>query len=162
MEQTAPSSRKFGVVVSDLLASQMALLLIKKANAHAASHPRDDVVVFYENISRSCVPLFGAAMHVSEAFAYDGILIATNLSTASKILNFPASPKKFFYVYDLEWTRLHQKDFRALYEIYGNPELTLLARSTEHAKVISDAWNRQATVINDFDFERIAELSLES
>ena len=105
----------------------------------------------YEDSEAAC---FGAKFpisHVYEGFGFNGAVVATSLNSAAKLLNFTGTRQKFFYVWDLEWVHMKTKNFKDLYAIYGNESLHLIARCEEHAKIIGKAWNRDVSVINDFD-----------
>lgn len=147
-------------MLNNLGPSQLAHGLISQTNALVASRSDVDVVALYESLTRPCLPLNFAAMQVAEGWGFDGPVVATSFSTAEKLIRFPASPKKLFLVWDLEWMRMKQKSFEQLFAVYGHTDLTLLARSHDHAKAISDCWNREAVVMDDFDLSKIIEVAL--
>lgn len=149
---------KLGVAVNNLGPSQLAFRLITQANDLVSERTDLDIIAFYERVAPPCVMLNIATMPMVESFSYDGAVVATDLSTAQQLAGAAAPASKFFLVWDLEWTRMPQKDFRSLRSIYGDERLRLLARSEDHAKAISDAWNRSADVVGDLDLERILEL----
>ena len=100
-----------------------------------------------------------AIMQSSEAFAFDGTLVATTLNTASKLLKFPSAKEKYFYVWDLEWMRLKNKSFDGLSQVYGSKELNLIARSEEHKWAIESAWNNSVKdIIPNFDMNKFSIL----
>jgi hypothetical protein len=88
-------------------------------------------------------------MQMAEAWGFDGVLLATTLSTAEKILRCPSAKKRFFYVWDLEWLRPSRKEYRAFQAIYGDPRMELIARCPDHAAAIEAAWNRRPVVVAD-------------
>jgi len=150
---------KLGIAVNDLGASQLNFLLIQRANELVGSRRDLDIILFYENIVRPCLPMNFAVMQIAECWGFDGPVVATTFNTAEKLLRFPSSPRKLFYVWDLEWTRMRQKLFRSLLSVYGNPDLTLLARCQDHADAIRQCWNREALVVEDCDLDRIIEVA---
>ena len=153
--------KKLGFAVSNLGAAHMSYALIRQINLLMAERHDLDVVLFYENLALPCMPVACATMQIHEAYGYDGPVVATNLTTAEKLIRFPSPRAKLFYVWDLEWLRLPQKSFEQLRSIYAHSELTLVARGKDHADIISDVWNRPVTaVIEDFDlsdFEKLLE-----
>lgn len=150
---------KFGIAVPDLLPSQLSYLIITRVNAWIKEHPKDDIIVFVENIEKHCLPAAFAVMDISEIWGYYNPVIATTLSTAEKILNCPSIPKKSFYCWDLEWIRLKQKQFENLSTIYRNHELSIVTRSFDHLNIFESCWNRNVDMIcDDFDIPKIGEL----
>ena len=151
--------KKIGFLVNDLNPSQLSYFLIKNANEFLTKNKDYDIYIFYDNLAVPCLTPNFAIMQAAEAFSFDGTLIATNLNTASKLINFPSAEKKYFYVWDLDWMRMKNKSFDALQSIYGNKELSLIARSDEHKQAIENAWNAPVkNVISNFDMSKFSIL----
>jgi hypothetical protein len=151
---------KLGIVVNNLGPSQMNFDIIRQTNGFLSASALADVIVFYENLQRPCLPMSFACMQVAEAWGFDGALIATNLSTAEKVLRCPSSRKRLFYLWDLEWLRLQQKHYRSLQATYAHPDLTLITRNEDHKKVVENAWNvRVAATIDDFDIASLMKIA---
>ncbi len=150
---------KLAVMLNNLGPSQLAYNLVLQANALVGSRSDLDVVALYESLCRPCISMNFASMQVVEGWGFDGPVVATSFSTAEKLIRFPAASKKLFLVWDLEWLRVKEKSFRQQLAVYGNTELTLLSRSKDHAKAISDCWNRESLVVEDFDLARIIEVA---
>jgi hypothetical protein len=95
-------------------------------------------------------------MHISEAWGQKGTTIATSLSTANQLLSFPGPSSKLFYVWDLEWLRGQHRYADNYIQIYCNPDLVLIARSTPHAQIIHNNFNREIShIVSDFDLEKL-------
>lgn len=132
-------------IVDALNNSQLTWEIIDWANRKCDEEPLFDFTVFYEELAKPClIPLF-AVMPTSEMYLCEGPLVATSLSTARKLAQVIACRKKFFLIWDLEWTR-KSIQYNEAAQVYQNPELTLLARSESHANLISKAWNREVKV----------------
>lgn len=153
---------KLGICINNLGPSQLNYFLIKSINEYLDSNINTDIIAFYENIQPKCIPTKFALMNIIEAWDYSGTLIATDLSTASKIAKFPSVTRKIFYIWDLEWIRLRQKQFEELRSIYGNPELELVTRSVDYKKIIENCWNVEVKyTIENFEIETlIKEMSI--
>src|SRR5438270_13265760 len=112
--------KKLGILLPDLGANQLAFYATNYAN-QAAIHDGQEIILFYET---PCVPcilnISFATMQVYEAYSFDGPLIATNLNLANKLLSCFGTNKKYFYVWDLEWLRMQNKNFEKLHHIYTN------------------------------------------
>ena len=151
---------KLGFAVNNLGASHLAYCLLRNIKSFMEERYDTDIIVFYENLVPPCIPPSCAVMQIHEAFGYDGTLVATSLSTAEKLLRFPGPKARAFYVWDLEWLRMPQKSFEELRSVYGNPELTLLARSLDHAEILADVWNRPVeAIVEDFDLKTILQFA---
>lgn len=144
---------KIGVLLNNLGPSQLAYSVIRNG-AKAVDHGLD-LMAFYERQAAPCLPLHIASMHIAEAYGYDGVLIATDLSTAAKLRTFPSATQKIFYVWDVEWTR-RQYMTSVLQKIYREPSFKILARSADLALAISQAWNVNIHgIVRDFNLNEL-------
>lgn len=134
-------SKKCGLLVREFALGQLSFTAAKMFNDLVNNQYDIYPVVFYENLTPVNYQLMFPIMHIAEAYLFDGPLMATSISTAHKLATMPNAHGKFFYIWDLEWLRMPHKDFRFLQGIYNNPELTLIARSAEHKRIIENCWN---------------------
>lgn len=149
--------QKLGVALGDLGQSQLAYHLIRHAN-ELASTSEVDVIAFYESLAPSCLPVNFACMPMAECWGYDGVVVATSVSTAEKVLRCPSPKKSFFYVWDLEWMRpKYPTPFEYWRGIYGSPDLTLVARGRDHQSLLEKVWNREVLLNEDFDLRKFLE-----
>lgn len=148
---------KLGVLLDNIGSSQLAYCFVRNGNRWLANKPTDDIIGFYSNQVMPCLPIQFSIMQMSEAWGYNGNLLATDLLTATKMLRFPSAKSRLFYVWDMEWLRAHtRKSYRGMEQIYRNPALKLLARSEEHKNIIEDCWNTKVTaVVGDFEMEKV-------
>lgn len=152
--------KNFNILVPNVGASQSSFYLIHEANKLATTKPELDIIVFYENRHKSCLPANFSTMEISEAWCNSGPVMASSYSTAKKMASFPAE-RKLFYVWDLEWLR--SSDVSQRYEthrdVYCNDSIELIARSDSHKKSIENAFNRDVGhVVADFNLEEILEI----
>ncbi len=154
-------SKKLGVMVNDLGASQLNYFMIKKANDFLKERSGDfEFIVFYEDAVRPCMQTNFATMQSIEAFSYNGSIVCTNLRSAEKLLKLPGPQKKIFYVWDLEWLRIHpqRRIFAPIANIYRNKYLQLIARGEAHKALIEDCWNRPVSgIVEDFNMVKLSE-----
>lgn len=146
---------KLGILLDNLGPNQLAFNVIKNGN-----EVKDfDFIAFYENFLRPCIPPNFAIMQSFEAWSYDGALVATNLSTAGKLISYPICKHKYFYVWDLEWIRLKEKHYGGLQPIYNHPKLKVIARSQSHKDIIENCWNvKVAGIVDDCNISKIQEI----
>ena len=149
---------KIGIIIDDLSASQLSYYVIKNINEYLGSADCD-FVIFFENSSTSILQPEVGTMNINEIWGFDGILISTSVSTTLSMINTFAKAK-YFYVWDLEWTRRHGKDFSYLIQAYNNKDVKLIARSKEHALAIENYANRTVDhIVNNFNLKKIVRIT---
>lgn len=140
------------ILVHDLGPTQLSYMCTKTLN-NLYDMP---FTVYTEILSPTCLPPKFPILHISEAWAQPGIAIATSLSTANKMLKFPRASHKLLYVWDLWWLRGRQRIYNNFASIFLNKELKLIARSTTHAQLIVNCFNRKPEfVFDNFDKEQL-------
>lgn len=149
---------KIGVMVGDLGASQLSYNVVKKLNDQC-KNSKDDFVAFIENITNFVVQPAFAVLGVNEIWSFDGVLIATSVSTASHMIKAVNPSQKYFYVWDLEWMRPHGHDFQYNVKAFNDPSIQLIARSHDHALAIKNYCNRDvAGIVDDFNIDQLYEV----
>jgi hypothetical protein len=147
-----------GFMVNDLSFSQASFYLINYANK-AVMNDGHEVIVFYENPVLPCLGASFSLMQMHEAWDYSGPLIANNINLASKLINLPGTSEKYFYVWDLEWTRVRNKHYHTLARVYRHPNLKLIARSLCHSRIISSCWNVDVVgIVENYNIDKIIEI----
>ena len=150
--------KKIGVIVKNLGNSQLSETLVKSFNSISQSSSDADTILFYTKPPvMGTVPLF-SCMEQTELWGYEGHVIATCLDTAETLLKVTGPTKKFFYVWDLEWTRGDAHEYSRLKSIYKNSSIQLIARSKQHAELISRYWKSPTAIIKDFEHEAVLSL----
>ena len=156
-----PKSNQIGFLVKDTMASQLSFNLIKNVNDYIKDKD-DDVVLFFENATSSILTPNFSLMSINEIWNFSGSLFATNIFTALSMQKAFAPKNKLFYVWDLEWTRAHGKDFEFVIQAFSDENTTLIARSDEHAKAIENYCNRSVSnIVSDFNIEQLVRISNE-
>jgi len=148
---------KLAFAVHDLGPSDLSLRLLTEGNRWVQEGVGNDLAVFYQEAARPPLTPFFSSCHLAEGWAYDGAVVATSFRTAELLLRFPSPRRKAFLAWDLDWLR-DQYDFRRLRAVYGNPDLTIIARCEDHAKALSRCWNRGLVLTKGFDLRAIAEV----
>ena len=149
---------KFGVMVHSLRACQQNYYLIQSLN-EMASDSGHDLIVFFEEPAVASAPVKFATMQAIEGYSFDGVLIATNFQLARKLARYPGPAHKIFFVWELEWMLMNGALHRDLRAVYCNPNLKLVTRSQEYAKIIEDVWNlpNKVLVADFLDLPSIVE-----
>ncbi len=152
------------IMTQDLAVSQKNYLLIRNANQIQTKDPYKNVQVFVENLGRICLRSNFAVMSAVEAWGEKNPFVATNLSSAAKLMHYPIPSRKLFYLWDLEWLRGNPRmNYNTYSIVYLNPDLELVCRSKEHADITENTFNRKVSyVVDDFDLNQLFEITHES
>jgi len=146
--------KKVNFITDHTGASQTSFFLVDAANKLSDKY---NVTIFYDQLQRPCRRILVPCMMLMEAWAQPGISIATSVSTASRLIDFPGSTRKLFYVWDMMWTQ--PDEVGQFHHIFRNPEIELIARNILHAKAISTHFNVKVRhVLDNFDIEKLTEV----
>lgn len=150
---------KLGIAAPDFGANQLGYLAITKTNEYLLESYDVDVIGFYENLVRYSISPNFACMQAVELWGYDGPVVACSLNLAQDVLKIPTVADKYFYIWDLEWIHLVDKDYGKLKEVYSNMDLKLITRSQDYADIIKKVWNRKVDyVVEDFETRKLVEI----
>lgn len=150
--------KKIAVLLESLTSSQLSYCAIKNINEHLEDSDNDFVALFENGGPTIIQPQF-AVMPVNELWSFDGVAIATNVSTAMSLSKSFSPIKKLFYVWDLEWARATGRDYENLIKPFLDKDLILIARSEDHAKAIENYCNRKVDhIVEDFNIEQLIKV----
>lgn len=143
---------KIGILFSNIEYNQ----LIHYVSEFVNRNHDIDLIGFFDNNYVLSNRLNFATMQSNELYSYDGIGIATDISTAEKLLHSPSLKKRYLYLWDLEWLRHPQKVYHDFAKIYRNKEIKIIARTKDHADLIENCFNVKVKYIADnFKIEKI-------
>jgi hypothetical protein len=150
---------RVGFLLEDFGVSQMAYEFIHNTNTYLKNHIGTDIIGFFENpVAPILQPNF-ALMNVNQAWYYDSYLVATSLSSLEKILKFPRVTRRYFYIYDLEWTRINPKTWEWLSNFYQNPKIQIITRGKSYTETVESCWNQPVrATIENFNIEQFLEV----
>lgn len=131
-----------GFMLEDAGPSQLLAELTESAPRYAG-----ELVVFVRRVSPGWDDPGCAVMAYAEAWGFRGVLVATDLASASLLRAFPGPTRKVFYAYDLDWTRLGVFDYSSVSAIYADRTMALCCRSPDHVRPIEAAWGRTPVVV---------------
>lgn len=147
-----------GFLIDDLSQSQLLSDVLRTTkNSHEA-------VLFIRRVEPAWDPVPVGVFSWADAWGFKFPLVATNLDSAFQLIRFPATPRRIFYVNDLEWLRHHlwngPPPYHALAEIYRSPKLELVCRSEDHSATVAAAWNvTRPRVVSLCDAESLVTMS---
>jgi hypothetical protein len=148
---------KAGILIESLGMSQKAYEIIREINKLEKLDEYWDMTVFYLEFDRLITPPEFGLMNMVEAYGFNAPVISTSIETTKISLKSIRPTKRFFYVFDMEWTS-NTYDVDYLLDVYMNPEVELIARSDDHAKVIEQSWKAPIDVIENFNYEKLTKL----
>ena len=150
---------KLGIILNDTSANQLAYHVISNINKEVERTNKNDYVLFFENASSVVISPACACMNSSEIWNFDGVLISTTVSNTLSSINAVTPKRKYFYVWDLEWGRRNGSDFENLVRVYSDPEISLIARSKDHAIAIENYCNRSvAGTVSNFNTKQLMDI----
>jgi len=131
--------KNIGFLVDSLGQSQLSYYLVENLNKWIGN--QKDATIFFENVGLPIsFPKF-AQMNIVEMASFKGPLVATNISTARKLMFAATSPHLYFYVWDLEFLRGRQRDYMYHLEVFMNPRLKIICRNEDHKIAVENAFN---------------------
>ena len=148
-------NKQIGILLEDLSASQLTFYTIKNINDYLENSDIDFVVIFQNSTTSMITPRF-STMSVSEMWSFNGIVIATSVTTALSMQKTCTPVEKYFYVWDLDWHRQSGREFEYTIQAYNDPKLNLIARSSSHAKAIKNYCNRDVCgIVDNFNIDQL-------
>ena len=147
---------KLASFVDDISMSQNSYCMIKELNKLCNSE--NSICCFYHNIAPAPINMNFAIVNAYYLPFWDGHIFATSLQTGNTLKKINSSAKKYLYLSDLEWLR-HSSDFDENMLILRDPNLTLVARSLDHADAIENYCNiRPKYILKDWDAKTLQEI----
>jgi hypothetical protein len=120
----------------------------------------DDLIVMYEDKVGIPNQNVFTQMYIGECYGYIGNVVATNISTASKLLSIPTKGRKFLYIYNFEWLRGILFFYEPLISVICDERLELICRTEEHAKLIENNFNKKPIgILQELDIIKLLEIT---
>tara|TARA_Y100000310_G_scaffold336549_1_gene421402 strand:+ start:805 stop:1266 length:462 start_codon:yes stop_codon:yes gene_type:complete len=152
--------QKLAAIVDDLGPSQKSFYLIKEFNKAAISKDMSISVFYGRPTIPVTVPHF-SCKNMAFLSGYDGVAIATNLSSANTLLRSHNNSKKYLYLWDIEWLTM-PVNFAMACNILLDNRLKLIARSESHATVINHFCNKQLSgIVDNWNLDELLKITKE-
>lgn len=91
-------------------------------------------------------------------YSFQGILIATNMSDAFKLLSNPSHSKNVLIVDNLEWTKKEVFNYRDLLKVYQSDTIKLVARTRQVYDDLKNFFKEPDLLLEKLDVSKIEEL----
>lgn len=144
---------KTAILLDDTNISDLSYSVISEANRQVGTN--NDVFLLVNNISSRVIKADCAIINSSKlSNVYDGLVIATNVSTANMLAKAAINATKIFFVFDLEWL-YSSFNFDEYYDIINDKRLLLVCRSQFHSDIIERTFNRSPDLILEFNLDEL-------
>lgn len=125
-----------GIILPHLSPSQIKDEVFDIVNQHG-QNDNFSYSIFYENVSPNLRVCLAPIFNIADSKFFSGKLIGFSLESSTFLLKTFKNVRPYFYLYDLPWCR-NRTDFMANNQIFRNPQLTLITRSHDYAKLIKN------------------------
>ncbi len=132
--------KKTGIILPHFGPSQLTeevLNIINKDNGN--------VTLYYESAVQQYRPISFPYLNVTECLHFSGKLIGTTLFSLGYITKSLKKIDAYAFLYDLPWLNGFT-DYMANIKLLRNPDLKLLTRSEDYAKMVRNYTNRECGV----------------
>lgn len=134
-----------GIIINVFGPNQESQELIESINDD--SKKNRDIAIFYEEKHGIPSALNCGMCHISSAWGYKGDLIATNYSSASKILRMPILGRRYYYIYNFEWLNHRVFSYEPLVSVICDENIELICRTHNHAELIENNFNKKVLAV---------------
>lgn len=148
--------KKVGFLVDDLGPSQSSYFLIRSLNGWLAKSHEHDAIVFQRTTVRPCSEPRFALFTATDLPGFQGPVISTSFSCAQQLLKTQGPCKLAYYMQDVEWLR-QARSWEEWQSVFANEHLQILTRGSSHARLFRQCWNREVSLVEDFNMEQILE-----
>lgn len=143
-----------GIVVDNISSDVKNYVMFRELNKLSETH---NCFVFTNQIAGLPMNNKFAILQQVEALSHSGVLIATNLMNAQIVRNSLTASKKYFYVYDLDWTKISQFHSKQLTNIFYNDEMELISRSKSHSDILTKLFKKPKSVVYNWNNKELIE-----
>lgn len=148
---------KTAVLLNDTNISDMNYHVMSELNNVVGGE--NDVFLLVDNVSSRVIQSNFAIINSSRVSSvYNGIVIATSLSTAKTLIKAPTNSVKVFYVYEMDWVN-GVFDYNEVYDVLNDPNLIVICRSEFEKSLLENNFGRVSDfVVKEFKLGEIWNL----
>ena len=118
----------------------------------------EEVSIATVNMTNQFIQLKTAIYNIVEMHSFsNGVLIASTIRNAKRVLSCSNTSKKVLYLYDIDWMNSIMS-YSENYDVLTNKNLLVICRSESHQEVIEKSFGIKAVIIEKFDLEKIWNL----
>ena len=97
-------------------------------------------------------------LQTSFSHTFNGILITDELPLVDELIHISYAKKKFLYIYHLDWMYLPNLNYSHLHKAFHNDNIDIIARNTQHARLIEDVFKKPKYIMNEWDYNVLIEI----
>jgi len=146
-----------GIIVDEIVNSPQNYFLFKTFNELSKSH---DCYLFTSGIKELPIENKFSIMQQLEALHHPGILISTTMLNAQIAANSLTATKKYYYIWNFEWTMLNQFAFHQLDKIFYNDDVELIANSSTHNHLLTQLFKSPIGIVYNWDRKSLEKVIL--
>lgn len=143
-----------GIIVDDIESTPFMHTLFRELNKLSENY---DCYLFANQVKALPTHNNFCILQQIEALEHQGTLISTSLINTQILANSLTCEEKYYYVYDLDWTRMQNFNSKQLTTIFLNKDINLLARSESHYEVLRKNFKPPKGIIHNWNHQQIAE-----
>lgn len=152
--------KKLAFFINQLSNSQQCISIVNNLNK-LHDHRDLDIILFRNDLTVCNMNNNFPIMEAVEALDYDGDIVATDFITCYFLDKCLRAKNKYFYIWNVDWN-LQNKPYDFITKIYSNPNVDIIARSTNHANLISRVFKKPKYIIEDCNYEQIIQKLVQS
>ena len=136
--------------------SQLCTQLVYETNLFTKKYPSSNISLYIRYLEMMTIQPNVTMQNMINAWHFDGICISTSFKTTKILKNMFVPKKRFYYVMNPEWMFKYKMvdEYRS---VFLDNDIDLIARSHDHADLITKMWKAPVEIIEDFNHDQIAE-----
>ncbi len=150
---------KIGFFLKDIGNNQIAFDLITEINKYLKTNKDDAITIFVENIESPVKTPSCPVMQATEVWSYTGNVVATSVSTATKLIQAVSPKRKMMLVHSPEW--FNQQNivrYEGIHQVFMFPRLEILTIDETYNKLFLACFNREPSLVwKDFSIKQLVE-----
>lgn len=118
----------------------------------------EEVSIATVDVTNKFIDINTAIYQLTEMHSFsDGVLIASNLKNARRVLSCANNSKKVLYLYDLDWFFSIMR-YEEIHSVLSSEDLLVICRSKSHQEAIKRSFGVDAVILKKFELEKIWNL----
>jgi len=156
--------KSFGFLINSLNNSKECQLLCNNINLAISEAYLYSPIIFFQNYGYSVGMPRCCQLQQHHAWGFPHPLVSTSIETTQTLTECLRPCRKFFYVYNLEWTKPENlqhsqySQYSYLSKIYQNPEIELIAKNEEDFRLLTNIWKKPAGIVRDYNYKEFLDV----
>ncbi|MEK6879832.1 MAG: hypothetical protein AABY22_09510 [Nanoarchaeota archaeon] len=152
-------NKKIGLILNNVGASDLNLHLLSCLTRILEKKSGISPIIFYQTPNKPLTVYACAIFSISEAYSYNGTLIATQLDQGKLLGEIFGPTRKILYLHNLDFISYTNFPWESLNLIFGNKEIEIWTRSQLYADILVNNFNVKVHIT---EFNKLLEDILEN